>query len=108
MKKGELITTVAEKLNITRESAENAVLTTLAAITMGLTDSGTVVIPNFGTFTVKQRAERLGRNLRTGETITVPAQKVVVFKAGKLIMGLINGQTGSTGAAPSRTAGDQE
>ena len=58
---------------------------------MGLTDSGTVVIPNFGTFTVKQRAERLARNLQTGETITVPAQKIVVFKAGKLIMGLING-----------------
>ena len=83
MTKKELVDTVAEKLNISLESAENAVLTTMAAITVGLTGSGSVAIPGFGTFGVTERAARKGRNPKTGEQMDIPAKKVVVFKAGK-------------------------
>ena len=85
MTKKELVDTVAEKLNITSESAENAVMTTMAAITYGLANSGSVAIPYFGTFSVKDRAERKGRNLMTGETVIIPAKRVVVFKPGKVM-----------------------
>ena len=83
MTKKELVDTVAEKLNISLESAENAVLTTMAVITVGLTGSGSVGIPGFGTFGVTERAARKGRNPKTGEQMDIPAKKVVVFKAGK-------------------------
>ena len=83
MTKKELVDTVAEKLNISLESAESAVLTTMAAITVGLTGSGSVAIPGFGTFSVTERAARKGRNPKTGEQMDIPAKKVVVFKAGK-------------------------
>ena len=83
MTKKELVDTVAEKLNISLESAENAVLTTMAAITVGLTGSGSVAFPGFGTFSVTERAARKGRNPKTGEQMDIPAKKVVVFKAGK-------------------------
>ena len=86
MTKKELITTVAAKLNVTYESAENAVITTMATITQGLVESGTVAIPNFGIFAVRDRAERMGWNPHTGEPMIVPAQKVVAFKAGKVTL----------------------
>ena len=91
MTKKELVETVADKLNITYESAENAVLVTMAAITVGLANSGTVVIPNFGTFTVRERKARAARNPRTGEKITVEAKNVVTFKAGKATLEAIAG-----------------
>ena len=83
MTKKELIDTVAEKLNISQKSAENAVMTTLAAIGSGLSRGDSVTIPKFGTFSVRERQARKARNLRTGEEITVPAKKIIVFKAGK-------------------------
>ena len=90
MTKKELVETVAEKLNITCESAENAVLTTMATITRGLAESGSVNIPNFGTFTVKERAARTGRNPNTGEKIMIGPKKQIVFKPGKETMKAIN------------------
>ena len=83
MTKKELIDTVAEKLNITSDSAENAVLTTLESIMAGLSSDSSVVIPGFGTFSVKVRAARMGRNPHTGEQIEIPAKKAVVFKPGR-------------------------
>ena len=83
MTKKELVDTVAEKLNISRKSAENAVMTTLAAISSSLSRGDRVTIPKFGAFSVKERPEHKARNPRTGEEITVPARKIIVFKAGK-------------------------
>ena len=74
---------MAEKLNMSQKSAGNAVMTTLAAIGSGLSRGDSVAIPRFGTFSVKERAEHKARNPRTGEEITVPARKIIVFKAGK-------------------------
>ena len=83
MTKKELVDTVAEKLNISQKSAENAVTITLAAIGSGLSRGDSVAIPKFGAFSVRERPERKARNPRTGEEITVPARKIIVFKAGK-------------------------
>ena len=83
MTKNELVNTVAEKMNISAESAENAVLTTLSTIIYGLVSTGSVTIPRFGTFSVKDRPARQYRNPRTGETITGAAKRVVTFKPGK-------------------------
>ena len=90
MTKKELVGIVAEKLNITCESAENAVLTTMATITRGLAESGSVNIPNFGTFTVRERAARTGRNPNTGEKIMIEPKKQIVFKLGKVTVKAIN------------------
>ena len=86
MNKKELVDTVADKLNISDESAENAVMTTLAAIGSSLSKGENVTIPRFGTFSVRERQARKARNPRTGEEINVPAKKNIVFKAGKTLM----------------------
>ena len=83
MTKKELVDAVAEKLNISQKSAENAVMTTLGAIGSSLSKGDSVAIPKFGTFSVRERQAHKARNLRTGEEITVPAKKIIVFKAGK-------------------------
>ena len=83
MTKKELVDTVAEKLSISPKSAENAVMTILAAIGSGLSRGDSVAISKFGAFSVKERPEHKARNPRTGEEITVPARKIIVFKAGK-------------------------
>ena len=85
MTKKELVDAVAEKLNISQKSAENAVMTTLAAIGSGLSRGDSVAITKFGAFSVKERPEHKARNPRTGEEITVPAKKIIVFKAGKVL-----------------------
>ena len=85
MTRKELVDTVAEKLNIMSESAESAVLTTMETIAYGLASTGSVVIPNFGTFIVKERAARKGRVPRTGEEIMIPVKKLVKFKPCKVL-----------------------
>lgn len=58
---------------------------TLDAIVEAIAESGGIELRNFGVFKVKQRAPRKARNPRTGEEVMVPAKKVVVFKAGRLM-----------------------
>ena len=83
MSKVELIAAVAEKANLTKKDAEKAVNATLDAIADGLKKDGKVQLVGFGTFEVRDRAERTGLNPATGETITIAASKVPAFKAGK-------------------------
>ncbi len=85
MTKKELVTMVANKLQITYDSAENAVVTTLGAITLGLKESGTVIIAGFGTFSVQERKAHMSRNPRTGEKFMAGPRKKVTFKAGKSV-----------------------
>ena len=73
MTKKELVDTVAEKLNISQKSAENAVTITLAAIGSGLSRGDSVAIPKFGAFSVRERPERKARNPRTGEELLFEA-----------------------------------
>lgn len=85
MNKTELINAVAEKAGLSKKAAEAAVNATLSAITEGLKTEEKVQLVGFGSFEVKVRAERLGRNPKTKEEIHIPASKTPVFKAGKAL-----------------------
>lgn len=85
MNRTELVELIAEKAEITKASAERVLGTVLDSIAMSLQKDEPVVLVNFGTFVVKQRAARTGRNPKTGEAIKINASKVVGFKAGKAL-----------------------
>ena len=85
MNKTELINAVAEKAGLSKKAAEAAVNATLSAITEGLKTEEKVQLVGFGSFEVKKRAARVGRNPKTNATIEIPASVVPVFKAGKAL-----------------------
>ena len=85
MNRAELVDLIAEKAELTKAAATRTLDVLLEGITMSLQKGDPVVIVNFGTFTVKQRAAREGRNPSTGEKIKINAAKVVGFKAGKAL-----------------------
>lgn len=85
MNKNELINAVAERANLTKKDSEIAVSAVIDAITDALCDGEKVQLVGFGSFEVKKREARVGRNPKTKESIEIPATKVPVFKAGKLL-----------------------
>lgn len=85
MNKTELIAAVAEKTDLSKKDADAAVSAVLGAITNALKAGDKIQLVGFGTFEVRNRAAKQGRNPRTGETMTVPASKVPAFKAGKAL-----------------------
>jgi DNA-binding protein HU-beta len=83
MNKGELVATIAQKANVTQKQAD-AILTAAIDTIMGSVSSGDkVTLVGFGTFEVRDRASREGRNPKTGEKMDIPATKVPAFSAGK-------------------------
>ena len=91
MNKQELISKVAEKANLTKKDAESAVNSTVAAIEAALVKGDRVQLIGFGTFEVRQRKARQGRNPRKpGEVMQIPASKAPVFKAGKALKDAVN------------------
>lgn len=85
MNKAELINAAAEKSGLSKKDTEAAVSAAIEAITESLTQGEKVQLVGFGSFEVKSRAARVGRNPRTKETIEIPASKIPVFKAGKAL-----------------------
>lgn len=85
MNRTELIDLIADSAELTKAAASRAFDAILEGVTKSLQKGDPVVIVNFGTFTVKQRAARKGRNPSTGEEINIKAAKVVGFKAGKAL-----------------------
>jgi DNA-binding protein HU-beta len=85
MNKQELITMVAEKADLSKKESEAAVAAIIEGITETLSKGEKVQLVGFGTFEVRQRQAREGRNPSTGETIKIAAQKVPAFKAGKAL-----------------------
>lgn len=83
MNKAELVASVAEKADITKVNAANAIYAILESIVEALSEKDKVQIIGFGTFEVKERQARTGRNPQTGEEIKIPASLNPVFKAGK-------------------------
>ena len=83
MNRAELNEAVAKSMDCSKAQADRAVGSVLESIQKGLKRQGEVSIVGFGTFKVKKRAARDGRNPRTGETIKIKASKSVGFKAGK-------------------------
>lgn len=85
MNKTELIQAVATATGLSKKDAEAAVAATFDAITATLAEGDKVQLVGFGSFEVKHRAQRTGRNPKNGETITIAASKAPVFKAGKAL-----------------------
>ena len=83
MTKTDLINAVAEKAELTKKDADKAVAAVIDSITETLAKGEKVQLVCFGTFEIRERAERTGRNPRTKEAMTIPASKAPVFKAGK-------------------------
>jgi DNA-binding protein HU-beta len=85
MNKAQLVEAVAQKTGLKKKEAEVAVNAMTDAIIAALHEGDKVQIVGFGTFEVKERAERNGRNPKTGEAITVAASKHASFTAGKAL-----------------------
>lgn len=83
MTKAELVSAIAQKTEFTKKDSEKFLNAALEAITEELAKGNKVQITGFGTFEVKERAERTGVNPRTKEEITIAASKAPAFKAGK-------------------------
>lgn len=85
MNKTELVAAVATKTELSKKDAEAAVKAVFDAVTEALADGEKVALVGFGTFDVKTRAARTGKNPRTGEAIEIPEAKVPSFKAGSAL-----------------------
>ena len=90
MNKTELVASVAEATSLSKKDAENSVSAVIASITKSLTEGEKVQIAGFGTFEVRERSERIGRDPRTSEEIIIPASKTPAFKAGKALKDSVN------------------
>ena len=90
MNKTELIEAVAQSADISKAAASRAVDAFVDSVADALREGDQVTLVGFGTFTVRERAARSGRNPRTGETINIPASKVPGFKAGKGLKDAVN------------------
>ena len=85
MNKSELIDAIAQSADISKAAAGKALDGMVAAVTEALKSGDTVTLVGFGTFYVGERAERKGRNPKTGEEITIAAAKSPKFRAGKAL-----------------------
>ena len=85
MNKAELINVIAENASLSKKDATAALDATIKAITDSLAKGEGVALTGFGSFTVRERAAREGRNPQTGETVQIAASKVPAFKAGKAL-----------------------
>jgi len=90
MNKAELIDAVAGEANLSKADAGRAIDAVVDSISSALAKGQQVSIVGFGTFSVKHRAARSGRNPRTGETIKIAASNVPGFKAGKALKDAVN------------------
>ena len=90
MNKAELINAAALKADVSKKDAEAVITAALDAITEALAESEKVQLVGFGSFEVKARAERLGRNPQTGEAVAIPPSKSPVFKAAKSLKDAVN------------------
>ena len=83
MNKSELVSAIAKEADVTKEVASKTLDATIASVTKALKSGDAVTLVGFGTFQVKERSAREGRNPKTGETIQIKASNVPSFKAGK-------------------------
>jgi DNA-binding protein HU-beta len=90
MNKAELIEAIADAADLTKADAGRALDGLVSAITGALKKGDTVSLVGFGSFVVKERAARQGRNPQTGNTITIAAAKIPSFKAGKALKDAVN------------------
>ena len=90
MNKTDLIDAVAESADLSKADAARAVDAVIASITKALKSGDSVTVVGFGTFQVRERAARTGRNPKTGDAIKIEASKNPAFKAGKALKDAVN------------------
>lgn len=90
MNKTELVTAMANKSGLSKTDSEKALNAFINVVTETLVNKDKIQLTGFGTFEVGKRAERTGRNPKTGEEMTIPACKTPKFKAGKLLKDSVN------------------
>ncbi len=90
MNKAELVSAIARDADVSKQTAQRVLDSTIKSITDALTKGDSVGLVGFGTFQVRERASRQGRNPKTGEEMTIKASKVPAFKAGKLLKDSVN------------------
>ncbi len=90
MNKQELIENIAASADITKAAAGRALDSMISSVTGSLKNGDSVVLVGFGTFSVRDRAARIGRNPQTGEEIQIQAARVPAFKAGKALKDAVN------------------
>lgn len=94
MLKTELAAKASEKIGIAKTKMPQIVDTILDTIKEALKEGNSITLVGFGTFKIIDRSERKARNPRTGEEITIPAKKALVFKASKAVVEQLNKNTG--------------
>lgn len=92
MNKKELVEQVANATGTSQSAAGDAVDAVVAAVTGALKSGDSVTLPGFGTFEVRERSAREGRNPQTGESISIAASKAPAFKAGAALKRTVNGE----------------
>ncbi len=92
MTKAELVEKVAGKINLTKKQTEVIVNTVFQSITESLSQGRKVELRGFGSFRIRERNARLGRNPKSGTKVSVPAKKVPFFKAGKELRELVDSE----------------
>lgn len=85
MTKSDFIEKIAAKSNLTKAAAERVLNAFLAAVEESLVEESKLTLTGFGSFSVESREARQGRNPRTGETLNIPAGKVIRFRPGKML-----------------------
>jgi DNA-binding protein HU-beta len=90
MNKADFIAAVADAAELSKADAGRAVDAMVETVTKALKKNDTVTLVGFGTFSIRKRAARTGRNPRTGETIKIKASKNPAFKAGKALKDAVN------------------
>ena len=90
MKKKELIEAISQRAGMTKTDSEKALSAVISCITELLSKDDSIVLPGFGSLSVKNRAARTGRNPATGQPLQIPASKIVSFKAGSKLKEAIN------------------
>lgn len=90
MNKGELINAIAEKTSVSKKNAENSLNALIEIISEELKNDGKVQLVGFGSFEVRKRAARKGRNPQNGAEMKIPASNSPVFKAGKALKDVVN------------------
>lgn len=104
MTKTDLVQRISEKAQMTKKEAEEAIDTVLSGIAAALETGNKVDLRGFGSFQVSEKAERQGRNPRTGEAMTIAARKAVAFKPSKELAERVNG---TTTREPNPSEGDE-
>lgn len=93
MNKTELVNVMSERTGLSKKSSEEVLTTILDIITETLVEGEKVQLVGFGSFEVRERAPRIGRNPRTKEEVTIPASRAVQFKSGKVLKSAVSKET---------------